>query len=180
MAWLYIIAHVLGGTALQAIWQYKWLDKYISTQPLLGILRIYCLNNIFSSHSCSHIATCGQFHGHILDLQVVGWDDTKEVTVLHENATTVTGPISGTVNGITARFACYSKARLASNAQGTVDRIGWVCPVRAAVLYVHSFAACRWHWTTVKCCVWLLSWNACRCIDFTDGALRKNGLYCTV
>ena len=58
---------------------------------------------------------------------MVGGDDTKgyiEATVLHENGTTATGPICGTVNGITARFACYSKDRLASNAQGTVDSIG--------------------------------------------------------
>ena len=55
---------------------------------------------------------------------MVGGDDTKgyiKATVLHENGTTATGPICGTVNGITARFACYSNDRLASNAQGTVD-----------------------------------------------------------
>ncbi len=85
------------------------------------------LTNVFPFHSCSHIATCGQYRGLVLDLQVVGGDDTKgyiEATVLLRNGSAVTGPICGTVNGITATFACYSKSLLSSNAQGTVDSIG--------------------------------------------------------
>ena len=86
-----------------------------------------CLTYVFPIHPCSHIATSGQFRGLILDLQVVGGDDTKgyiEATVLLRNGSVITGPICGTVNGITATFACYSKGLLSSSAQGTVDSIG--------------------------------------------------------
>ena len=85
------------------------------------------LTDVFPFHSCSHIATCGQYRGLVLDLQVVGGDDTKgyiEATVLLRNGSAVTGPICGTVNSITATFACYNKDLLSSNAQGTVDSIG--------------------------------------------------------
>ena len=74
-----------------------------------------------------HIAAYSQFQGRILDLQVVGGGDTKgyiQATILYRNGATATGPICGTVNLITANFACYSKSLFASNAQGTVDSLG--------------------------------------------------------
>ena len=73
------------------------------------------------------IAMSAQRLARVLDLQVVGGDGTNgyiEATVLYSNGSTATGPICGTVNLITANFACYSRGFLASNEQGTVDSIG--------------------------------------------------------
>ena len=63
----------------------------------------------------------------VTDLQIAGGSDRSgyiQATVVYSDGTSATGPVCGSVNAVTATFACYSRSLLSSNGQGTVDSIG--------------------------------------------------------
>lgn len=43
-----------------------------------------------------------------------------EATLLYSNGTVAVGPVCGSVNALTGKFACYSYQRIMSTEQGTV------------------------------------------------------------
>ena len=76
-------------------------------------------------HLCAYTGGNGQFIPRVLDLQVVGVNNTGylEVTVMYRNGTIATGPVCGTVNRVTGDYACRSIGFSVSSMQGTVDSI---------------------------------------------------------
>ena len=63
----------------------------------------------------------------VVDLDVVGGNGTKgyiQATIVNRYGSIETGPVCGSVNSITASFACLSKGLHSSLVQGTVDSIG--------------------------------------------------------
>ena len=78
--------------------------------------------------ACIHVHTVvkAQVVKEILDLQVVGGGERNgyiRATVLRSDGSIATGPICGTVDTLTAVFACNSKNLYFSSVQGTVSSI---------------------------------------------------------